>query len=190
MAERLTIKSGELNFYEKVYTKCSNKNSPEVRKKVKNGIPYYDIKEYKSKQYNTKELSDIYKKLSKLEDILEKYGIESVEELDFRLAFKQNDIFNYKVVTKLEQDRDTWKRACELACEEAPIHCPDPPEYYNAQNEYGSDEPYYIQISACEFGDDVGRCRECQMDFFYQQAKEEIARHYSTNEKTIKKTDN
>ena len=68
----------------------------------------------------TKKLSYIQKlqnKLGKLEDILEKYGVESVEELDFRLAFKQNDVFNYKVVTELEQDRDTWKRACELACE-------------------------------------------------------------------------
>lgn len=54
-------------------------------------------------------------KLAQLEDIMAKYGIESVEELDFRLAFKQNDVFNYKEITKLETDRDTWKRACELA---------------------------------------------------------------------------
>lgn len=109
--------------------------------------------------------------------------------LDNYLATVRLNEFNEKV-KELEQDRDTWKRACELACEEAPIHCPDPPEYYNAQNEYGSDESYYIQISACEFGDDVGRCRECQIDFFYQQAKEEIARHCSMNEKTIIKKDN
>ena len=56
-------------------------------------------------------------KLAQLEDIMAKYGIESVEELDFRLAFKQNDVFNYKVVTELEQERDAWKRACELACD-------------------------------------------------------------------------
>ena len=40
-----------------------------------------------------------------------------MEELDFRLAFKQNDVFNYKEITKLETDRDTWQKACELACE-------------------------------------------------------------------------
>lgn len=56
-------------------------------------------------------------KLAQLEDIMAKYGIENVEELDFRLAFKQNDVFNYKVVTELEQERDAWKRACELACD-------------------------------------------------------------------------
>lgn len=102
------------------------------------------------------DLWDILTKLGKLEDILEKYDIESVEELGKKLA-----------------DGIIWERACELACKEAPMHCPDPPEYYNAQNEYGSDEPYFIQISACEFSDDVGRCLECQMDYFYQQAKGE-----------------
>lgn len=56
-------------------------------------------------------------KLCKLEDIMEKYGID-VEELDFRLAMKQNTVANYKEITKLENDRDTWKKACELACEE------------------------------------------------------------------------
>lgn len=59
----------------------------------------------------------VYDKLGEFEDIMEKYGIESVEELDFRLAFKQNDVFNYKEITKLETDRDAWKKACELACE-------------------------------------------------------------------------
>lgn len=102
------------------------------------------------------DLWDILTKLGKLEDILEKYDIESVEELGKKLA-----------------DGIIWERACELACKEAPMHCPDPSEYYNAQNEYGSDEPYFIQISACEFSDDVGRCLECQMDYFYQQAKGE-----------------
>ena len=101
-------------------------------------------------------LDQANERLGKLEDILEKYGIESVEELGKKLA-----------------DGIIWERACELACKEAPMHCPDPPEYYNAQNEYGSDEPYFIQISACEFSDDVGRCLECQMDYFYQQAKGE-----------------
>lgn len=88
-------------------------------------------------------------KLGKLEDILEKYGIESVEELDKKI----DDFYNFmkgnkfetiedlqnalngkfievfdeknkiwqdmvKNLTKTEKDRDTWKRACELACEE------------------------------------------------------------------------
>lgn len=57
----------------------------------------YDLKQ-------TSEQKDYYsafEKLGKLEDIMEKYGIESVEELD---AMLKRGI--------------TYERACELACEE------------------------------------------------------------------------
>ena len=88
------------------------------------------------------------RKLGKLEDILEKYGIDSVEDLDKKLANFDNfmkgnkfetiedlqnalngkfiEVFDeknkiwqdmVKNLTKTEQDRDTWKRACELACD-------------------------------------------------------------------------
>lgn len=134
--------------------------------------------EFEARQQLMSKFKLACEKLGKLEDILEKYGIESVEELEDKIiCYEENKDVNLGLkldIKKLEQELDTWKRACELACKEAPIHCPDPPEYYNAQNEYGSDEPYYIQVSACEFGDDVGRCRECQMDYFYQQAKKEM----------------
>lgn len=85
-------------------------------------------------------------KLGQLEDIMDKYGIESVEELDNKL---QNLIFitstmnDYSITNweeldtvlknlsftkkqekdreeiykNMQQDRDTWKRACELACD-------------------------------------------------------------------------
>lgn len=95
------------------------------------------------------------------------------EIMNYLNKLRNENIQLKQQLAKKEKDRDTWKRACELACKEAPMHCPDPPEYYNAQNEYGSDEPYFIQISACEFSDDVGRCLECQMDYFYQKAKGE-----------------
>ena len=42
----------------------------------------------------------VYYKLQKLEDIMEKYHCNDIEELDKKLA-----------------DGDTWKRACELASE-------------------------------------------------------------------------
>ena len=99
MAERLTISSGEITFYADTYNKCSNKNANKVKSKVEQGIPYYDIKEYKYKQYNTDELSEMYSKLSKLEDIMEKYHCNDIEELDKKLA-----------------DRDTWQKAYKLAC--------------------------------------------------------------------------
>ncbi len=128
----------------------------------------------------TKKLSYIQKlqnKLGKLEDILEKYGIWGVEELEELLddnKYAQNVVVKQLVeLQNAKTDRDTWKRACELACREAPLHCPNPPEYYNAQDEYGSDEPYYIQEGACEFSDDAERCLECQINYFYQQAKKE-----------------
>lgn len=127
MAERLTISSGEITFYSDTYNKCSNKNSNEVKSKVEKGIPYYAIKEYKYKQYNTDELSEMYSKLSKLEDIMEKYGIESVEELDKRLqnlfeltcGRKNGKTIARKIILfdKMKQDRDTWQKACELACD-------------------------------------------------------------------------
>lgn len=66
-------------------------------------------------------------KLGQLEDIMDKYGIESVEELDNALFQRIVSIDNPFVkgyvqakidaINRAEQDRDTWKRACELACE-------------------------------------------------------------------------
>lgn len=58
-------------------------------------------------------------KLHELENIMEKYGIESAEELESwldndrqeRIATHRNQ-FEIEV---LRRDRDTWKRACELA---------------------------------------------------------------------------
>lgn len=42
----------------------------------------------------------VYYKLQKLEDIMEKYHCNDIEELEKKLA-----------------DSDTWQRACELACD-------------------------------------------------------------------------
>lgn len=59
-------------------------------------------------------------KLAQLEDILEKYGIESVEELEDKIiCYEENKDVNLGLkldIKKLEQELDTWKRACELAC--------------------------------------------------------------------------
>ena len=60
-------------------------------------------------------------KLGKLEDILEKYGIERVEELEcFLDDYSKNQGRDFAICEErddLKKDRDTWKRACELACE-------------------------------------------------------------------------
>ena len=84
--------------------------------------------------YDFAEIDDTNKllnKLGKLEDIMEKYGVESVEELDKKIGHyidkidleAENDylkkaIEKQNIVTQsISKDRDTWKRACELACE-------------------------------------------------------------------------
>ena len=63
-----------------------------------------------------------YYKLLDLEDVMEKYGIESVELLEH--IIKKGIVINSTIedfakeeYDKMKQDRDTWKRACELACE-------------------------------------------------------------------------
>ena len=82
----------------------------------------------------TKKLSYIQKlqnKLGKLEDILEKYSIESVEELEKKIGYYIDKIdleaengYLKVIIEKqnivnqiISKELDTWKRACELACE-------------------------------------------------------------------------
>ena len=58
----------------------------------------------------------VYDKLGELEDIMEKYGIESVEELDKLIDGMQSTINVLLQRNKnTKQDRDTWQKACELA---------------------------------------------------------------------------
>ena len=60
-------------------------------------------------------------KLAQLEDIMEEYNCKDVEDL--QKEFSMNKLLHEtiaelsKMVTKAENDRDAWKRACELACD-------------------------------------------------------------------------
>ena len=89
--------------------------------------------------YDFAEMDDTNKllnKLGELEDILEKYGLE-VEELDERIY---NGAFNYIDKLKAETDRDTWKRACELACDvilRFTDGCPCKADYFYQQAKKG-----------------------------------------------------
>lgn len=67
---------------------------------LRNIITCSDYEKANHSGYLTIMLTKANDKLGKLEDIMEKHGIDSVEELDFRLSMKQND--------------DTWKKVCEL----------------------------------------------------------------------------
>lgn len=61
------------------------------------------------------------KKLGMLEDIMEKYNIDSVEELEELLddnKYAQNVVVKQLVeLQNAKNEENTWKRACELACE-------------------------------------------------------------------------
>lgn len=72
---------------------------------------YYTVEE-------ANRLTLIEYKLGKLEDIMEKYDIESIEELETKVKCVNEDIekANQKLSELYLKDRDTWKRACELAC--------------------------------------------------------------------------
>lgn len=132
---------------------------------------FIDTPVYKIKNGKKGEAVD---KLAKLEDILEKYGIESLDELSNALEFaktieqtliehgiKDNEELDSaliklvearafkKKIKLLETDRDAWKRACELASS---------------------------HISWCPAKQGECNCAEEKRDctnFFYQQAKKE-----------------
>lgn len=86
------------------------------------------------------DLEDLCYKLACLEDILERYNIESTENLDSILEKYFSDTWitvtpkitkNWELICDImasdelnrnfelgvTRDRDTWKRACELACD-------------------------------------------------------------------------
>ena len=81
-------------------------------------------------------------KLAQLEDILEKYGIESAKELDVRLdktmlEWKNEVDKDFKDMIK--SDRDTWQKACELACKHIAevewLSCPETDDISESENE-------------------------------------------------------
>lgn len=103
----------------------------------------------------------VYDKLGELEDILEKYGIESVEELDYLLEVfkkmrKQYGKLNQENC-KNKKDRDAWKRACELACghiaEVEWLSCPETDDISKSENE-------------------IRTLTKQALNHFYQQAKQ------------------
>lgn len=98
--------------------------------------------------YDFAGLDDINKllnKLGKLEDIMERLGINFVEDLEDEIKSLRVDKYVYK------KDRDTWKRACELASE-------------TLKQVMG--KPLWI-------GGNIPTPEVKDSDYFYQQAKKE-----------------
>lgn len=124
MAERLTSKN-TVNVY-------NNSNSEIYLSKGEEATKY------------------IYK-LAQLEDIMERLGINFVEDLEDEIKSLRVDKYVYK------KDRDTWKRACELACD--------------TMTKLGGDD-----CCGCRLNKEM--CNICEnkkalIDYFYQQAKKE-----------------
>lgn len=137
---RLTISGGEISFYEPIYAKCSNKNAPKIQKQIDKNIPFYDMVGYKSEDMTIRKIEDIYKKLAKLEDVLEKYDIESTEDLNKFIHHKDCQINkwkqDYENCSKLEKFMskqhqyclDNW-RACEQELDKLKQTIPDCKEW-------------------------------------------------------------
>lgn len=61
-------------------------------------------------------------KLAQLEDIMDKYGIEDLEQYVEEKRKQDKELRDniqqlHTIINSTGYDRDTWKRACELACE-------------------------------------------------------------------------
>lgn len=65
-------------------------------------------------------ITEVCEKLGKLEDILEKYGVD-IQNLDYILEDCSKNQGRYFAICEerdtLRQERDAWQKACELACE-------------------------------------------------------------------------
>ena len=57
------------------------------------------------------------KELDKIYNVWEKYGCKTLQEVDDLLQDGCDTMCIMEENKKLETDRDTWKRACELACD-------------------------------------------------------------------------
>lgn len=60
----------------------------------------------------------VFNKLAQLEDILEKYNIESVAELDKTLDDNQHSKKAFSKLQASETEKETWRTALEIALKE------------------------------------------------------------------------
>ena len=116
--------------------------------------------EFEARQQLMSKFKLACEKLGKIEDLLEKYGIESLDTLEH--IIKKGKVIiavadNVSIYEEIQKDRDTWKRACELACD--------------AMTKLGGDD-----CCGCRLNKEM--CKICEnkkglIDYFYQQAKKE-----------------
>ena len=118
------------------------------------------LKKYDQTQLAIQELEKLKNKINnlfiyigELEDIIEKYGID-IQNLDYILEdYSKNQGRDFAICEErdtLRQERDTWKRACELACKTLEV-----PNGFCAERRC-SDK----------------MCYECLMETFYKRTSE------------------
>lgn len=144
MAERLT-KKNYFDEYEATF--------------IKDKQTQWSIAESDDKVKITGEPID---KLAQFEDIMEKYGIEDMSELETKLRRTNADIEKAKqsLAEIYIKDRDIWKKACELACEAR-----------------SKNKLCWELGLKCGIDDTVCGTQECKtklIDYFYQQAQKEM----------------
>lgn len=138
--------------------------------------------EFEARQQLMSKFKFACEKLGKIEDILEKYGVESVEEISKIFSYLSGRFINsvyslkhkfdsyedkikylankkgqyYEELYETKQDRDTWKRACEfLAYKYAE-------EYFDGRD-----------IEHCFNANKRDKFVKENINYFYQQAKTE-----------------
>ena len=81
--------------------------------------------EFETRQQLMRKFKLACEKLGKLEDIMEKYGID-IQNLDYMLEdYSKNQGRDFAICEEmdgLKKDRDAWKRACELMGEELDMY--------------------------------------------------------------------
>ena len=114
-----------------------------------------------------KEATKYIYKLAQLEDIMEKYDIESFELLEH--IIKKGMVINSVIedfakeeYDKMKQDRDTWQKACELACGTIIS------EEIDGEDLYDVIEKWKVERDIEMYGFDD----RLLTDYFYQQAKQ------------------
>ena len=105
----------------------------------------------------------VYYKLQYLEDIMEKYGIEDLEQYVEEKRKQDKELRDniqqlHTIINSTGYDRDTWKRACELACRHIAevewLSCPETDDKSESENE-------------------IKTLTKQSLNYFYQQAKKE-----------------
>ena len=69
----------------------------------------------------------VYYKLQKLEDIMDKYGIEDLEQYVEEKRKQDKELRDtiqklHTIIDTIGYDRDTWQKACELACDDLGLY--------------------------------------------------------------------